>query len=124
MKVETPPPPVPAQAEVNYSFSVKFHFNVTPLVARQKANAYLLMNVGNMVSADEPTLFVNGGVFWRIPVFCAYPEFKRRGHLGDLIMSAESGEIDLSKSSFASAADIEARANAIYHSIAASPAGI
>jgi len=74
------------------------------------------MNVGHMLSAGEPSLVLDGGAYWKVPVFCAYPELKRREHLGDVLMNAESGEIDLSKSSFASAADIEARADAIYHS--------
>jgi hypothetical protein len=124
MQIETSPPAAPAQAEINYTVSVKFRFNITPLVARQKVNAYLLMHVGHMLSADEPTLLVNDGAHWKIPVFCAYPEFKRREHLGDLIMDTNSGEIDFSRSSFASAADIEARASVIYHSLAPSPAGV
>ena len=124
MKIETTTPPAPANAEVDYTFSVKFHFNITPLVARQKINAYLLMNVGQMVTADEPTLLVNEEVYWKVPIACAYPEFKRREVLGDLIMNAETGEIDLAKSTFASADDIAQRADAIYHSFAPLSTGI
>ena len=124
MKIETTQPPAPANAEVDYTFSVKFRFNITPLVARQKINAYLLMNVGHMLSADEPTLLVNDNVYWKVPIFCAYPEFKRREILGDLMMNAETGEIDLSKSSFASADDIAQHAEAIYHSLAPLSTGI
>jgi hypothetical protein len=124
MQVETIPPFAATEAEIDYTFSVKFRFNITPLVARQKANVYLLMNVGNMLSAGEPTLLLAGGAYWKIPVWCAYPEFKRREHLGDLIMDTDSGEIDLGRSSFASAAAIEARADAIYHSLAALSTGV
>ena len=113
MNIETAPPHVPVHAEVDYTFSVRIQFNITPFVARQKVNSYLLMNVGNMVTAGEPTLLLNGEAFWKVPVFCAYPEFKWRKHLGDLAMNAESGEIDFARSSFASAHEIEARANAI-----------
>ncbi|MBI3761459.1 MAG: hypothetical protein HY260_06300 [Chloroflexi bacterium] len=119
MRVETAPPPAPGHAEVAYTVSVKFQFNVTPLIARQKVNAYLLTHVGHMLSADEPTLLLNNGAFWKIPIFCAYPEFKRREYLGDLLMNAESGEIVLSNSSFKTATEIEARADAVYHSLAA-----
>ena len=125
MKLETTLPSVPAHAEVDYTFSVKFHFNVTPFVARQKINNYLLTNVGHMLSADEPnTLLMHNGAFWKVPVFCAYPEFKRREHLGDLAVNVESGEIDFAKSTFASSADIEARADAIYNSLATLSTGV
>lgn len=125
MKVETTFPTVPEHAEVDYTFSVRFHFNITPFVARQKVNAYLLVNVGHMLSVDEPsTLLMDNGAFWKVPVFCAFPEFKRREYLGDLAVNAESGEIDFSKSTFVSSADIEARADAVYHSLATLPTGV
>jgi len=46
-------PPVPAQAEVRYRIEVLFRCAITPFVARQNANVYLLMNVGNMLSSRE-----------------------------------------------------------------------
>lgn len=122
-KVELSPPNIPAQAEVDYTIQVRFHFNITPFVARQKVNAYLVTHVGHMLSSDEPTLLLGDRAYWKVPVYCAFPEFKRREHLGDLIMDVETGAILLEKSSFTSAAEIEARADAIYHSLATSPTG-
>jgi hypothetical protein len=46
LQIEMTLPLAAPEAEVDYTFSVKFRFNLTPLVARQKANGYLLMNVG------------------------------------------------------------------------------
>ena len=53
---EMPVPLLPVEAEVRYRMEVVFRLTVTPFVARQKANVYLLMNVGNLLSADEPGL--------------------------------------------------------------------
>ncbi|MBI3913048.1 MAG: hypothetical protein HY327_02460 [Chloroflexi bacterium] len=120
--VEITPPAVPPQAEVEYTIQVHFRLNVTPFVAQQKVNAYLLLNVGQMLSASEPTLLINHGAYWKVPVFCAFPDLKRREALGDLLVDAESGAIVLEKSSFKSASEIEARVNAVYHSLAPSSA--
>ncbi len=122
MNIEVAPLPIPTEAEVNYSFSVRFQFNITPAVARQKVNTYLLMNVGNMLSGGEPTLLLGTVTCWKVPVFCAYPEFERRELLGDLAVNAETGEIDLDRSSFSSATAIGERADALHHTFAASAA--
>lgn len=119
--IEMAPPAVPAQAEVDYTIQVRFRFNITPFAAQQKVNAYLLLNVGQMLSAGDPILLINNGAFWKMPVYCAFPDLKRRDYLGDLVVDAESGAIVLEKSSFASASEIEARADAIYHSVATPP---
>jgi hypothetical protein len=115
--IELAPPAVPAQAEVDYTIQVRFRFNITPFIAQQKVNVYLLLNVGQMLSAGEPTLLINNGAFWKVPLLCAFPDLKRREHLGHLVVDAESGAIVLEKSSFGSASEIEARANALYHSL-------
>ncbi|MDE3090402.1 MAG: hypothetical protein KGJ80_13555, partial [Chloroflexota bacterium] len=92
-------------------------------VAQQKVNAYLLLNVGQTLSAGEPTLLQNGGAFWKVPIWCAFPDLHRRDYLGDLVVDAESGAIVLEKSAFTSSSDIEARADAIYHSLTSPSAG-
>lgn len=118
--IEITPPMFPTQAEVDYTIQVRFRFNITPFVAQQKVNAYLLLNVGQMLSAGEPTLLINQRAFWKVPIFVAFPALKRREYLGELVLDAESGSIVLEKSSFKSAQDIEARVDAIYHSLTTS----
>lgn len=118
--VELTPPAVPVQAEVDYTVQVHFRFNITPFVAQQKINAYLLLNVGQMLSAGEPTLLINDRAFWKAPVYCAFPDLRRREYLGDLVVDAESGAIVLEKSSFGSASKIDARVEVLYHSHTAS----
>ena len=65
MKTEVLAPSFPLQAEVDYRIEVKFRFNVTAFVACQNVNVYLLNNVGNMLSAGEPTLLLGERPCWK-----------------------------------------------------------
>lgn len=56
------------QREVRYRMEVTFRCAITPFVARQNVNVYLLMNVGNMLSAGEPILFLGERPHWKVPV--------------------------------------------------------
>ena len=56
MRSEMSTPVLPEQAEVRYHMEVTFRVAITPFVAQQNANVYLLMNVGNMLSAGDPIL--------------------------------------------------------------------
>jgi hypothetical protein len=122
MKTEVLAPSFPTQAEVDYRIEVKFRFNVTAFVACQNVNVYLLTNVGNMLSAGEPTLSLGERPCWKVPVFCAYPEFRRRERIGELLVDADSGAILLEQSFPSSAKEIESRAEAIYRTLASLPA--
>jgi hypothetical protein len=115
-------PPVPAQAEVHYLMEVTFRCAITPFVARQNANVYLLMQVGNLLSAGEPRLFLGPHPHWKVPMFCAFPEFNRREQIGELAVDVDSGAVLPEYSYPSSPQEIERRAEAVYHSFAASPA--
>jgi len=114
LESETVAPPVPAQAEVRYRMEVTFRCAITPFVARQNANVYLLMNVGNMLSAGEPILFLGERPHWKVPVFCAFPEFNRREKIGELA---------LEQSYPSSPQEIERHAETVYHSLATPSTG-
>lgn len=106
---------LPTQAEVSYKIEVRFRFNITPFVARQTANVYLLNNVGHMLSADDPTLVLGERPYWQVPVFCAFPEFGRREKIADLAVGAEDGAVLMEYSSPSSAKEMDRRAQVIYH---------
>ena len=110
-------PPVPAQAEVRYRMEVTFRCAITPFVARQNVNTYLLMNVGNMLSAGEPILFLGEHPHWKVPVFCAFPEFDRREKIGELAVDINSGAILLDQSYPSSPQEIDRHAETVYHSL-------
>lgn len=108
-------PPVPAQAEVRYRMEVTFRCNVTPFVARQNVNVYLLNQVGNMLSAGEPVLFMGERFYWKVPIFCAFSEFTRREKIGYLAVDVNSGAILLEESHPSSPEEIEHHAESAYH---------
>jgi len=113
-------PVVPMQAEVRYRMEVTFRCSVTPVVARQNVNVYLLMNAGNMFSAGNPVLFLGEHPHWRVPVFCAFPEFGRRERVGELAVDADRGAILLELSTPSLPQELERYAEIIYHSLATS----
>jgi len=115
-------PPISAEAEVRYRIEVAFRCAITPFVARQNANVYLLKNVGNMLSAGEPNLFMGESPHWRVPIFCAFPEFNRREKIGELAVDIASGAILLEQSFPSSPREIERHAEVAYDSIATSQA--
>lgn len=123
LESEIAAPPVSAQAEVRYRMEVTFRCAITPFVARQNVNVYLLMNVGNMLSAGEPILFLGERPHWKVPVFCAFPEFNRREKIGELAVDVDSGAILLEQSYPSSPQEIDRHAETVYHSLATPSTG-
>lgn len=115
--------PVPVDAEVRYRMDVSFRVAITPIVAHQNANVYLLMNVGNMLSAGEPLLSLRDRPYWKVPIYCAFPEFKRREKIGELAVDMNSGAILLENSFPSSPQEIERHAEIAYASLTASSTG-
>ncbi len=73
-----------------------------------------------MLSAGEPSLFIGESPHWRVPIFCAFPEFHRREKIGELAVDVASGAILLEQSFPSSPREIERHAEVAYDSIAAS----
>ena len=115
--------PVPVNAEVRYRMDVSFRVAITPIVARQNANVYLLMNVGNMLSAGEPVLSLRDRPYWKVPIYCAFPEFMRREKIGELAVDMNDGAILLEYSFPSSPLEIERHAEIAYDSLATSSTG-
>lgn len=113
-------PSISAQAEVRYRMEVTFRCSITPFVARQNANVYLLMNVGNMFSAGDPILFLGEPPYWKVPVFCAFPEFNQREKIGELAVDIDSGAILLEQSYPFSPQEMERYAEIAYRSLTTS----
>jgi hypothetical protein len=66
---------LPIQPKLKYKLTFEGELNITPYVARQKANYFLVMHVGNLVLAGEPNLeFHEGGVNWRVPAILTNAE--------------------------------------------------
>ncbi len=123
VEIEMTALPMPVNAEVRYRMDVSFRVAITPFVARQNANVYLLMYVGNMLSAGEPILSLSAQPHWKVPVYCAFPEFKRREKIGELAVDVDSGAILLEQSFPSSPQEIARHAETAYDSLAASSTG-
>lgn len=85
---------LPIQPKLKYKFTFEGELNITPYVAKQKANYYLVMHVGNLVLAGEPNLeFHEGGASWRVPAILTNPDIGYVGTIGEVIVDADTGSI-------------------------------
>jgi len=83
--------------------------NITPFVARQNTNAYLVMRVGNLIMAGEPELELReAGAFWSVPVVLTSPGVGHVGQIGQILVDAQNGNIVENEST--SCAEIESNA--------------
>ncbi|MDW7680432.1 MAG: hypothetical protein SCK70_07690 [bacterium] len=100
--------------KVKINIELTSEINITHFVARQKANVYLLMHLGNLLWADEPKLVVNeNNLRWRIPIIYTIPERLRR-QVGELVMDVNTGEIILHESNPTTLKEIEEHAQHIF----------
>lgn len=85
---------LPLQPRLKYSFTFEGELNITPYVAKQKANYYLVMWVGNLVMSAEPNLeFHEQGAWWRVPAMLTNPEKGHVGKIGEVVVDAQTGSI-------------------------------
>lgn len=100
--------------KVKINIELTSEINITPFVARQKANVYLLTHLGNLLWADEPKLVVNeNNLRWRIPIIYTIPE-RLRKQVGELVMDVNTGEIILHESNPSTLKEIEDHVQQIY----------
>ncbi|MDZ7261991.1 MAG: hypothetical protein ONB05_07795 [candidate division KSB1 bacterium] len=84
----------PVQPKMKYKFTLEGELNITPYVAKQKANYYLVMHVGNLVMAENPDLeFQESGARWRVPAILTSPDIGHVGKIGEVIVDAQTGNI-------------------------------
>lgn len=85
---------LPIQPKLRYKFTFEGELNISPYVAKQKANYYLVMHVGNLVMAADPNLeFHESGAQWRVPAILTNPEIGHVGKIGEVIVDADTGSI-------------------------------
>ena len=85
---------IPEQAEVSFKFEISAKANITPFVAKQSIDDFLLNSVGNLLCAGEPEFFVKeDGIFWKVPVHYTIPSRGTLGTVGSLLVDVQTGEI-------------------------------
>ena len=87
--------PIPDKAKVSFKIEVDSTFNISAFVARQKANLYLLMHLGELVSTGEPELWVEKQIYWRLPIIYSLPSVGTLGTIGEILVQVDNGNIEL-----------------------------
>ena len=90
---------IPRHRKVQIKLEVAAECNITTFVACQKVNRFLLLSVGNLLMADEPSLDISPSALrWRVPVVYALPDRGIVGKVGELYVDADNGQILLEDS--------------------------
>jgi len=66
---------------------------IAPDVARRHANGYLDMNVGLLLGASEPRLFMGDRPIWKLSVNLHLPSIGYVGQIGTIHVDAMTGEV-------------------------------
>jgi hypothetical protein len=94
--IDTPKPLKREQDRLQVSIHIHADI-IAPEVARRKANVWLLMNAGHLVSAFNPELMIADRLLWRLEVHHGVPDLQNPGHaivnkIGQMHLDALTGE--------------------------------
>lgn len=67
--------------------------NVTAFAACQRANRFLINQIGDQLGALEPELVFGKAMQWRVPVQFAPSRLGQLGIVGHLLVDAQTGEV-------------------------------
>lgn len=113
MKASISSLPTTSQAAVKLQLDVTADLNITPFVAQQQVNQFLLERVGNYLSAGEPELVIDERLYWRVPVIYALPRRGKLGQVGTCIVDVQTGETQIEPGT-PSIAEMEKHAEFLY----------
>lgn len=103
---------LPTTSRVTMKIEVSTDVNVSAFTARQKANRFLVMRVGDQLCADQPALVVGPTLYWRVPVQYAPSRKGPLGIVGHLLIDADTGETIVADGQ--TSKDLLTRAEALY----------
>ena len=84
---------VPQNSKIKFSLEISSDYQISPMVAAKKANYFLLMNVGNLLSAGEPELILKKNIFWEMPIIYSLPSKGKVDQVGKLAVDVQNGSI-------------------------------
>jgi hypothetical protein len=93
MEVKLPGVQAPAGATVNIRVEVTAPLNITPFVARQTVNAFVVTEVSTQLRSEPPDLVAGERLRWSVPVVLTSPNRGVVGKVGDLLVDATTGEL-------------------------------
>jgi hypothetical protein len=93
MTVHLPGLVPPQGATVSIHVELTAQVNITPYVARQKVNVFLLLELSTQLRAGTPELRVGERLCWSVPVELTSPARGVVGRVGELLVDVETGEV-------------------------------
>jgi hypothetical protein len=93
MTAKIPGLQVPQGAAVDITIRVTAQVNITPFVARQKVQVFVIMEISSQCLADTPELVVGERLCWSVPVLLTSPAQGPVGKIGDILVDATTGEL-------------------------------
>src|ERR1700719_267559 len=93
MDVKIPAIQAPAGATVNIRVEVTAPLNITPFVARQTVNAFVVTEISTQLRSEPPDLVVGESVRWSVPVVLPSPARGVVGKVGEILVDATTGEL-------------------------------
>jgi len=79
---------------VHVHIQIQADLNVSAMVARRQATNYLLDNVSDHLSGQDPDLVVDGEqLLWRVPVFLYLASRGQVGQVGAIDVDAQTGQL-------------------------------
>lgn len=85
----------PTGSRLIIQVAVSADFNISAEVARQRANRFLIMNLGDQLCAGAPELVISEQLSWRVPVHLALSRGGYLGKVGDLRVDAQTGDLEI-----------------------------
>ena len=86
---------LPRNSKIKFSLEISSDYQISPSVAKKKANYFLLMNVGNLLSSGEPELVLKENIYWEIPIIYSLPSKGKIDQVGKLAVDVQNGSIEL-----------------------------
>ena len=93
MEVKVPGAPALAEAAVNIRVEVSAPQNITPFVAQQTVNAFVVTEISTQLRSDPPDLVVGERLRWSVPVVLTSPDRGVVGKVGEVLVDASTGEL-------------------------------
>lgn len=82
-------------SQVRVRLEITSPINITAYVARQRANRFLLNEIGDQLGALQPELVIGDAVQWRVAVQYAPSRLGPLGVVGHLLVDAQTGEVSV-----------------------------
>lgn len=86
---------VSPDSQVRVRLEITSPVNITAYVARQRANRFLLAEIGDQLGALRPELVIGDTLQWRVAVQYAPSRLGPLGVVGHLLVDAQTGEISV-----------------------------